>query len=317
MKLYTKEIIMINYHTKFLQTIGIERIPFNNIRTSVLNRIWKAGDQKASGKLNNKVIIITGASSGIGKALALELASQEAKVVLASRNIFRLSLVEKEISKLGGTSMSVIADVTNKSDCKYIIDQTIERFGKIDILINNAGISMRALFNELDISVFEKVLDTNFLGAVYCTKYALPYILKQKGSLVAISSISGLTPLPARSAYVASKYAMDGFFQTIRLENNAKGLHVLIVHPGFTSSNIRTVALNKHGESQEISPRNEDKMMSASRLAKVIVKATIKRKRKLILTSQGKLLVWMHKHIPALTDKLIYRSMVKEPDAPF
>jgi len=308
---------MIHYHTKFLQTINIERIPFNNTRISVLDRIRNAGDSETSGKLHNKVIIITGASSGIGKALALELASQGAKVVLASRNIFRLSLVEKEISKLGGVSLSVIADVTNKSDCKNIVDQTIERFGKIDTLINNAGISMRALFNELDISVFEKVLDTNFLGAVYCTKYALPYILKQKGSLVAISSISGLSPLPARSAYVASKYAMNGFFQTIRLENKANDLHVLIVHPGFTSSNIRTVALDKHGESQETSPRNEDKMMSASRLAKVIVKATIKRKRKLILTSQGKLLVWMYKFIPALTDKLIYRSMVKEPDAPF
>lgn len=279
--------------------------------------MWRAGDQETSGKLNNKVIIITGASSGIGKALALEVASQGAKVVLASRNIFRLSLVENEINGFGGACMSVIADVTNKSDCKNIVDQTIERFGKIDILINNAGISMRALFNELDISVFEKVLDTNFLGAVYCTKYALPYILKQKGSLVAISSISGLSPLPARSAYVASKHALDGFFQTIRLEKKANDLHVLIVHPGFTSSNIRTVALDKHGESQEISPRNEDKMMSASRVAQVIVRATIKRKRKLILTFQGKLLVWMYKFIPALTDKLIYRSMAKEPDAPF
>ena len=308
---------MTNYQNKFLQTISIERIPFNNIRTTVLNKIWKAGDRETSGKLNNKVIIITGASSGIGKALALELASHGAKVVLASRNIFRLSLVEKEIRELGGTSMSVKADVSTKSDCKYIVDQTIERFGKIDILINNAGISMRAIFNELDISVFEKVINTNFTGAVYCTKYALPYILQQKGSLVSISSISGLTPLPARSAYVASKFAMDGFFQTIRLENKANGLHVLIVHPGFTSSNIRNVALNKHGESQNNSPRNEDKMMSANRLAKIIVKATIKRKRKLILTSQGKLLVWMYKLIPALTDKLIYRVMVKEPDSPF
>ena len=308
---------MINYHTKFLQTISIERIPFDNIRTSVLNRIWKAGDQETSGKLNNKVIIITGASSGIGKALALEVASRGAKVVLASRNIFRLSLVEKEISELGGTSMSVIADVTNKSDCKYMVDQTIERFGKVDILINNAGISMRALFNELDISVFEKVLDTNFIGAVYCTKYALPYILKQKGSLVSISSISGLTPLPARSAYVASKYAMDGFFQTIRLENKVNGLHVLIVHPGFTSSNIRNVALNEHGESQKNSPRNEDKMMSANRVAKVIVKATIKRRRKLILTSQGKLLVWLHKNFSGITDRIILQEMEKEQDAPF
>ena len=308
---------MTNYHTKFLQAIDIERIPLNNLKTSVLTKIWKAGDREPSVELKNKVIIITGASSGIGEALALEVSSRGAKVVLASRNIFRLSLIEKEISRLGGTSMSVIADVTEKSDCENLVDRTIKRFGKIDILINNAGISMRALFNELDISVFEKVLDTNFIGAVYCTKYALPYILKQKGSLVAISSISGLTPLPARSAYVASKYAMDGFFQTIRLENKANGLHVLIVHPGYTSSNIRNSALNEHGESQKESPRLENKMMSANRVAQVIVDATIKRRRELILTSQGKLLVEMYKFIPALTDKLIYRAMVKEPDSPF
>ncbi len=308
---------MTNYHTKFLQPIDIERIPLNNLKTSVLTKIWKAGDREPSGELKNKVIIITGASSGIGKALALEVASQGAKVVLASRNIFRLSLVEKEISRLGGTYMSVVTDVTEKSDCENLVDRIIKRFGKIDILINNAGISMRALFNELDISVFEKVLDTNFIGAVYCTKYALPYILKQKGSLVAISSISGLTPLPARSAYVASKYAMDGFFQTIRLENKANGLHVLIVHTGFTSSNIRNFALNEHGESQKESPRLENKMMSANRVAQVIVKATIKRKRELILTTQGKLFVEMYKFSPILTDKLIYRAMVKEPDSPF
>ena len=308
---------MTNYHTKFLQAIDIERIPFNNLKTSVLTKIWKAGDRETSGELKNKVIIITGASSGIGKALALEVASRGAKVILASRNIFRLSLVEKEISRLGGTYMSVVTDVTEKSDCEKLVDRTIERFNKIDILINNAGISMRAIFNELDISVFEKVFDTNFIGAVYCTKYALPYILKQQGSLVAISSISGLTPLPARSAYVASKYAMDGFFQTIRLENKDNGLHVLIVHPGFTSSNIRYSALNEHGESQKKSPRIENKMMSANRVAQVIVKATIKRKRELILTTQGKLLVEMYKFIPTLTDKLIYRAMVKEPDSPF
>ncbi len=265
--------------------------------------------------LKDKVIIITGASSGIGKSLALEVASRGATVVISSRNVFRLPIVAEEVGKLGGKYLTVIADVTKESDCKYLVDKTIEKYGKIDVLINNAGISMRALFIELDISVFKKVLDTNFMGTVCCTKYALPYILRQKGTVVAISSISGLSPLPARSAYVASKYAMDGFFQTLRIENMGNGLHILIVHPWFTKSNIRSSALNQHGVPQKKSPRNEDKMMSADKVAQIIAKAIIKRRKNLILTSQGKLLVWMYKIIPALTDKLIYRAMKKEQDA--
>ena len=274
--------------------------------------------QGISSALKDKVIIITGASSGIGKSLALEVASRGATVVISSRNAFRLQIVAEEVGKLGGKCLTVIADVTKESDCKYLIEKTLEKYGKIDVLINNAGISMSALFLELDISVFEKVLDTNFMGAVYCTKYAIPHILKQRGTVVAISSISGLTPLPARSAYVASKFALDGFFQTLRIETMGNGLHILIAHPWFTKSNIRSSALNKHGVSQKKSPRNEDKMMSANKVAQIIVKAIIKRRKNLILTSKGKLLARMYNIIPALTEKLMYRAMKKEQDvAPY
>lgn len=268
-------------------------------------------------KFNDKVIIITGASSGIGRACAMEFAQNGAKIILAARRENELKKVEEEIKKQGGEALSVITDVKSIDDCKNLIDKTIEKYGKIDVLINNAGISMRAIFEDLDLSVIKELMDTNFYGAVYCTKFALPYLLKQKGTVIGISSISGLTPLPGRTGYSASKHAMEGFLNTLRLENNKKGLNVLIVHPGFTSSNIRNMALDKNGKPQKETPRDEEKMMSSERVAQIIAKATYKRERDLILTPQGRLVVWLHKNFPGITDRIILHEMAKEPDSPF
>ena len=267
-------------------------------------------------KFNDKVVIITGASSGIGKACAFEFADKGAKVVLAARREDELKKVEDQIKKKGGEAITVKADVKNVEDCKNLINKTAEKYGGIDILINNAGISMRASFEELDLSVIKSLMDTNFYGAVYCTKFALPFLLKQKGTVIGISSISGLTPLPGRTGYVASKYAMEGFLSTLRLENIKKGLNVLVVHPGFTSSNIRKIALNKNGAPQKETPRNEAEMMTSERVAQIITKATLKRERDLILTLQGKLVVWLHKYFPCITDRIILYEMAKEPDSP-
>jgi len=216
---------------------------------------------------NGKVVIITGASSGIGKACAFEFADNGATVVLAARRENELKKIEEEIKMQGGDAMSVKTDVRNIEDCKMLITKTLEKYKKIDVLINNAGISMRASFEDLDLSVIKELMDTNFYGAVYCTKFALPYLLEQKGIIIGISSISGLTPLPGRTGYCASKYAMDGFFNTLRLENIKKGLNVLVVHPGFTSSNIRKAALNKLGVPQNETPRDERKMMPPKEVA--------------------------------------------------
>lgn len=265
---------------------------------------------------NGKVVIITGASSGIGKACAFEFADNGALVVLAARRENELKKVEAEIKKRGGEAYSVKTDVKNIEDCKMLITKTLEKYKKIDVLINNAGISMRASFEYLDLSVIKELMDTNFYGAVYCTKFALPYLLEQKGTIIGISSISGLTPLPGRTGYCASKYAIDGFFNTLRLENIKKGLNVLVVHPGFTSSNIRKAALNKLGVPQNETPRDESKMMPPKEVAEIIVKATLNRKRDLTLTLQGKLTVWLYKNFPRLTDQLIIHVMAKEPNSP-
>lgn len=279
---------------------------------------WKAQiNNDLLKKLRSKVVIITGASSGIGKACAIEFARHGAKVILAARREMELKKVEEEIKKQGGEAFSVKTDVKNIEDCENLIDKTVEKYGKIDVLINNAGISMRANFEDLDLMVIKELMDTNFFGTVYCSKYALPHLLKQKGTLIGISSISGLTPLPGRTGYSASKHAMDGFLNTLRLENIKKGLNVLIVHPGFTASNIRNAALNKLGLPQNETPRDEDKMMSANEVAKIIAKATITKDRNLILTQQGRLIVWLHKNFPSIADRIILYEMTREPDSPF
>ena len=217
--------------------------------------------------MKNKVIIITGASSGIGKALAFALAKKGNKLVLAGRNKEKLNAVLQKINEVNISAISIVTDVCKKEDCKNLINKCITEFGRIDVLINNAGISMRALFNESDLEVIDKVMNTNFWGTVFCTKYALPYLLQSKGSLVGVSSIAGHIGLPERSAYSASKFAMNGFLESVRSENMENDLHVLIACPGFTASNIRKAALTKDGTPQKESPRNEQKMMTAKKVA--------------------------------------------------
>lgn len=266
--------------------------------------------------MKNKVVVITGASSGIGRALAIEFASKGARLSLGAR---RTDLLEKLQSEIPGTEILISkTDVSIESDCQLLIEETVKRFGQIDVLINNAGISMRALFEEVDLKVIKQVMDVNFYGTVYCTKYALPHLLKTKGSLVGVISIAGFVGLPGRTGYSASKFAIRGFLDTIRIENLKKGLHVLVAAPGFTASEVRKVALSNNGTQQGETPRDESKMMSAEECARHIVKAVEKRKRELILTFvEGKLTVFLGKFFPSLLDKLTYNHMAKEPNSPF
>jgi short-subunit dehydrogenase len=265
----------------------------------------------------NKVAIVTGASSGIGKEIAKRLVKKNAIVILAARNKKKLEKVIYEIKNEGGMAVSFPTDVTNEKECEKLIDGAVKAFGHIDILVNNAGISMRANFADTDLSVLKRVMDTNFWGTVYCTKYALPYILKQKGKIIGISSICGITPLPGRTGYAASKHAMDGFLESLRLENLENNLHVMLVHPGFTASNIRNVALNKDGFPQIETPLNEDKLMPAERVAKEVLIGIVQRKSNITLTREGKLITWIYKRMPGVAEKLIYREMIKETGSPF
>ncbi len=267
--------------------------------------------------ITDKVIIITGASSGIGKALAFESIRLNNYITIVARNEEKLNQTYHELEKLQpNRTLAIPADVSNENDCLNVINKTIEKFGRIDILINNAGVSMRALFEDLHLDVIRTLMNINFWGTVYCTKYALPHIIKQKGSIVAISSIAGFTPLPARTGYSASKSAIHGFLNTLRLELKKDDVHIMIVAPGFTASNIRNTALTADGSIQRETPRDESKMMTAEDVAHRIFKGLKNRKRQLIFTTQGKLTVFLYKFFPNFVDKLIYNHMKKEPNTP-
>jgi len=265
--------------------------------------------------MKGKVVIITGASSGIGRALAKEFFSRGASLALGARRIDQLEALKAELRS--PNVLCVATDVALEVDCKNLIDLTIEKFGRIDVLINNAGISMRSLFLDLDMEVMHRVMNVNFFGTVYCTKYAMPFLLESKGSLVGVISIAGHVGLPGRTAYSASKFAIRGFLDTIRIEYLKSGLHVLVAAPGFTASEVRKVALTSDGTPQGETPRNEEKMMSAETCALYIAEAVRKRKRELILTfMEGKFTVFLGKFFPSLLDRLIYKHMAKESDSP-
>jgi len=266
--------------------------------------------------LQQKVIIITGASSGIGKACALAFANKGCKLVLAAR---RENKLEEVASLLPKTTEVLLlkTDVTDEKQCEALIIESVNKFGNVDVLINNAGISMRALFNDVDLDVIRQLMDVNFWGAIYCTRFAMDSLLKSGGCVVGVSSIAGFKGLPGRVGYSASKFALHGFLEALRIENFKTNLHVMLVAPGFTASEIRSNALNAEGTSQGRTPRNEEKMMSAEKVAEHIVNGVIDNKRQVILTSQGKMTVLLNKLFPKLMDKMVYNHMAKEPNSPF
>lgn len=266
-------------------------------------------------KFSNKTVIITGASSGIGKSLATEFASRGANLVLAARQYVTLCELAKALQEeYGIKAVAVQCDVTLENDCKQLTHQAITTFGKIDVLINNAGISMRALFKDADVQVLKTLMDVNFWGMVYCTKYALPEILKTQGSVVGVSSIAGYKGLPGRTGYSASKFAMNGFLDALRVENLKTGVHVMTACPGFTASNIRNTALNKDGNQQGESTLQEEKMMTSDEVARIIADGVENRSRTLVMTGQGKLTVLLNKLIPGFLDGMVYQVFAKEKD---
>ena len=246
--------------------------------------------------LRDKVIVITGASSGIGEAMAKEYAAQGAKVVLGARSVQKLQLLAGDIRSTGGRAAYCGVDVTKPAECKELIDTAVREFGGIDVL--------------------HKLMDVNFWGAVYCCKYALPYLQASKGSVVGISSVAGLHGLPGRTGYSASKYAMTGFLETLRIENLKKGLHVMIACPGFTASNVRFSALTADGSQQGETPRDEAKMMTAEQVARIVAKGILRRKRLCLMEIEGRATHFVKKFAPAFLDRMFYLVMSREPDSP-
>ena len=260
--------------------------------------------------------MITGASSGIGEAMAREYAKMGAKVVMAARRSEELERIAADIRNAGGSVAFAACDVTKEEECKHLMEVAVEAFGGIDVLICNAGLSMRALFDDCDLRVLHRLMDVNFWGTVNCTKYALKWLQQSKGSLVGISSVAGIHGLPGRTGYSASKYAMTGFLDTIRIENLKKGLHVMTACPGFTASNVRFSALTADGTQQGETPRDEAKMMTPEEVAHIVAKGIQRRKRLCLMEWEGRGTHLLKKFFPALVDKLFYAVMSREPDSP-
>jgi len=260
----------------------------------------------------DNVIIITGASSGIGKELSVQFAKQGAVLSLAARDIKKLNDVAEECRSFDAKVITVQTDVKEKEQCKKLIDRTIAEFGRINTLINNAGISMSAKFEDIkDLDLFKKIMDVNYLGSVYCTYYALPYLKTSKGRIVGISSLTGLVGVPTRTGYAASKHAMRGFFDSLRIELMNSGVSVSTIYPGFVVSEVRERALGIDGKSIGKSHLDESKIMSTEECAKKIIHAAEKRKRELVMTTKGKLGLWIKLIAPELIDKTSLKTIEK------
>jgi short-subunit dehydrogenase len=258
----------------------------------------------------DKVVVVTGGTEGIGKAMVEILLAFGAKVATCGRNHDKIYALQAAYPSAPLHTM--VADVSVENDCRRFMETTIKVYGGIDVLINNAGVSMRALLKESSVDVIKKVMDINFYGTVYCTKYALESIIERKGTIVGVSSIAGYRGLPGRGGYSASKFALQGWLEAIKTELMADGVHVMWVCPGFTTSNIRNAALNNQGQSHGETPMDEGKMMSAEECSKHILKAVEKKKRTLVLTFTGKRTVFMQKFFPKLADKLVYKFFFKD-----
>jgi len=263
----------------------------------------------------HKTIVITGASTGIGQALAISLAERGAKLVLAARNQTHLAATAKTCLEKGGKAIAVPTDVTQPQACQRLIETAVQNFGQIDILVNNAGISAIARFEEItDLSIFEQIMRVNYLGAVYCTHYALPYLKASRGLLVAVSSLSGKTGVPTRSAYVASKHAMQGFFDTLRIELQGTGVDVLVVSPGFVATDIRQRAFGGDGKPLGKNLRDETQdTMSVEECVRQILSGMERRQRETILTLKGRVLPWAKLVAPGLVDRIAARSARLQP----
>lgn len=262
---------------------------------------------------SDNVVIVTGASEGIGRALALALAPQRPLLVVAARNRERLESLAEECRGLGARVLAVPTDVTDESACDELVARTVETFGRIDTLVVNAGATMWTRLDALeDTDVLRKVMDVNYFGAAYCTRAALPHLEKTRGRIVAVASVAGLTGVPERTGYSASKHAMIGFFDSLRIELADSGVTVTVIAPDFVVSQIHRRALGADGAPLGDTPMQESRIMTADRCAELIVEAMAKRKRLLITSRRGRLGRWFKILAPGLIDRIAAKAIAEK-----
>lgn len=260
-----------------------------------------------SGAFSDQVVLITGASSGIGAELARQFSVDGARVALAARDAEQLAVVAEQCRALGSEALVVVTDVSLEASCEAMVQRTVAHYGRLDVLVNNAGMSMSARLEDItDLSIFERLLRVNLLGSVWCTAYALPYLKASRGRIVAVSSLAGLTGVPKRTAYAASKFGMAGFFDSLRIELAESGVSVTMIYPGFVRSDINRRALAADGTpfGERAHLRAPREAMETAECARQILRAVSRRDRELIMTLKGKLgrvLKWL---TPGLVDRM-------------
>jgi NAD(P)-dependent dehydrogenase (short-subunit alcohol dehydrogenase family) len=260
---------------------------------------------------SGKVAIITGSSRGIGKAIAVELAKKGALIVLNGRNAERLSEAEQELLGIQPDVIAVCSDVSTLDGCQTLIEKTIERHGKIDILVNNVGVSMRGNVADLNPEVFKTVFESNVLGTVYPTIPAIPYIRQTKGSIVFISSLAGIRGLPGLSAYSSSKMALRAIVESIRIEEAKNNIHVGLVLVGMTDIEHNKETIAADGSMRLIASRKDKKVQSMEEVAKSVVKNIERRKYASVLTPLGKLNAFLQARFPLLVERIILSNIHK------
>ena len=260
----------------------------------------------------DRTIVITGASEGIGAELARALAAEGPNLVLAARGLERLDRVAEACRARGARTLAAQADVTRDEDCRALIDTAVAHFGAIDVLINNAGLSMHARFDEItDFSTFERLWRVNCLGTIQCTRHAYPWLKRQRGLIVGVSSLAGRTGVPARTVYCASKFAQSGFLEALRIEAEEHGVEVLIAYPGVVATEIRRRGLNAHGEPAGVSGLTEARAMPVQDCARQIVAAMRARRRELVMTTRGRVGVWLKLFAPRWVDRMARAALAK------
>jgi short-subunit dehydrogenase len=258
--------------------------------------------------MRDNVVIITGASRGIGAELARQLAAQGAKLALSGRDTAALESVAVECRAVGAAAEVIPADVAVERECHHLIEQTVARFGRIDTLVNNAGVTLWARFEEVrEFATVARIMQVNFMGAVYCTGHALPHLKASRGRIVGVASHTGLTGVPTRSGYAASKHAMRGFFDSLRIELDGSGVTVTMVYPGFVATGIRENATGPDGKPVQVNPVDPANVMSVEECARQIVIASGRRSRDLVMTARGKLVLLAKPFVPGIVDRIARR----------
>jgi len=260
-----------------------------------------------------KTVVVTGASSGIGKALTLQLADEGAWLALAAREVQRLDALVLECQQRGGKAIAIPTDVADESQCCTLIQRTRETYGRIDMLVNNAGMAVVSKLEDLpDLHHFKQVMDVNFYGMVYCTYYALPYIKEASGRIVNVSSLGGVMAIPFNTSYIASKFAVNGFSDSLRMELTKAGVSVTVICPYWVVTEFHERYLDRNGKPKGPSGRGiyTDKTMTANRCAQIILKAARRRKRE-VLMGPGRMGVWLKLIAPNLVDKMVVEAVLR------